>query len=424
MRLTSLVLLCVAAAAYARRMQAALGLNPGVNSFSSKTLGRRHRIINPSSLGRHVPVASARRTGRTTRGRLQRASTPAMMPTGNLNGDTPVKVAIFSAAPYVREQLQPLMSKFPDSFFIEAPCSPSTAALCRGASAVCLFVNDAAPREVIEIFKAEGVKMIAMRCAGFDRVDLPAVEELGIKIARVPTYSPHAIAEHALSLALCLNRKIHRAYNRVREGNFLLSGLVGFDMKGKTVGIIGTGNIGTITGKIFKGLGMRVVGYDKFPNDDFKAVGEYMSLEEVVGQADVLSMHVPLTPETKYMVNKELISKMKKGVIFINCSRGGLVDTSALIDALKAGQIGAAGLDVYEQEGELFFKDLSTLSTEERMQKFDTEFALLRSFPNVIVTPHSAFLTKEALENICDTTILNIEEFKAGRPLTNTVIKK
>ncbi|CAK0861628.1 unnamed protein product [Prorocentrum cordatum] len=331
------------------------------------------------------------------------------------------KVCIFSAAEYCVHQMKPLVEKWPESVCVPAACSPSTAALAKGCDVVCLFVNDCCDKEVVEVFKASGVKMVAMRCAGFDRVDVPALAEAGIQIARVPAYSPYAVAEHAVTLALSLNRKIHKAYIRVREGNFTLSGLVGFDMHEKTVGIVSTGKIGTIAAQCFKGFGMKVLGYDMYPNDHFKEIGEYVTMDELLARADVISLHTPLMPATHHMINKEVIAKMKDGVILINCSRGGLVDTHALVDGLLEGKIGGAGLDVYEDEDKLFFQNFVSLDTKDRMERWDKTFAMLRSLPNVIITPHTAFLTKEALENICSTTIQNIEEFLEGKALTNGV---
>jgi D-lactate dehydrogenase len=331
-------------------------------------------------------------------------------------------VAVFSGKGYVRDQMNDLVEAFPKSFFIGPTCSPATASLCKGANVACLFVNDDGSKEVIEIFKKEGIKMIAMRCAGFDRLDLKACAEAGIKVARVPAYSPYAVAEHAVSLCMTLNRHIHHCYNRVREGNFDLSGLVGMEMYGKTCGIVGTGKIGYIAAQGFKGFGMRVVGYDPYPNDMFKKdIGEYVTLDELWAQADVISVHVPLLPHTRYIINKESIDKMKDGAMVINVSRGGLVDTKALIEACMSGKLTGAGLDVYEREDELFFKDFSIMPNKMRMEQWDNDFALLRALPNVLLTPHSAFLTNEALKNICNTTILNCEEFGQQKPLTNEV---
>jgi D-lactate dehydrogenase len=287
---------------------------------------------------------------------------------------------------------------------------------------VCLFVNDGAGREVIEIFHEEGIRMILMRCAGFDRVDLDACEEYGIKVTRVPCYSPYAVGEHAVALAMALNRRIHHCYNRVREGNFALHGLVGMEMHGKTVGIVGTGKIGQIAAKIFRAFGMRLLGYDPYPNKVFTDMGgEYMQLDEIWPLADIISVHVPLLPATRHIINKDSISKMKKGAMVINVSRGGLVDTQALIKACASGRLCAAGLDVYENEDQLFFRDFSTMPNKLRMENWDDTFALLRALPNVLVTPHSAFLTVEALDNIGKTTLQNANEYSTRKALSNEV---
>jgi D-lactate dehydrogenase len=331
------------------------------------------------------------------------------------------KVAIFSASLYVKDQMQPLVDRWPGSKFIDCPCSGVTAELAQGCTVACLFVNDDCSKEVVDVFERIGVRMVAMRCAGFDRVDVPAVKSAGIQIARVPAYSPYAVAEHAVTLAMCLNRKIHRSYLRVREGNFTLSGLVGFDMRGKTVGIVGTGKIGTTAARCFKGFGMDLLGFDKHHNEHFKEIGEYVSLDELCARSDIISLHTPLMPATKHMVNKELIDKMKHGVILVNCSRGGLIQTEDLIEGIHLGKIDAVGLDVYEEEDALFFQDFVGETDKVRMKHWDMKFAKLASLPSVVITPHTAFLTKEALTNICNTTISSIEEFIEGKPLTNAI---
>mmetsp|Transcript_62679 Transcript_62679/g.136115 ORF Transcript_62679/g.136115 Transcript_62679/m.136115 type:complete len:335 (-) Transcript_62679:49-1053(-) len=333
-----------------------------------------------------------------------------------------MRVAVFSAASYVREQLAPLLEEYPGSFFIDATCTPLTSILCGGAEAVCAFVNDDLSRVVIQTFAENGVKLILLRCAGYDRVDLAAVKEFGIKVARVPAYSPYAVAEQAFALALTLNRKIHQAYNRVREGNFMLNGLVGFNMHGKTIGIVGTGKIGRIAAQIFQGLGMDLLAYDVYKNNEIEEMGgRYVELDELYRTADVISLHTPLLPETRHMINMDTINKMKDGVLIINVSRGGLIDTGDVIKGLKSGKIGGVGLDVYEHEGPLFFQNFQQMGKEKRIAAWDEQFSVLRSFPNVIVTPHTAFLTKEALRNICDTTIMNAQQFEKGEPLTNEV---
>eukprot|EP00929_Paragymnodinium_shiwhaense_P059149 TRINITY_DN29610_c0_g2_i1.p1 TRINITY_DN29610_c0_g2~~TRINITY_DN29610_c0_g2_i1.p1 ORF type:complete len:779 (+),score=178.71 TRINITY_DN29610_c0_g2_i1:68-2404(+) len=345
------------------------------------------------------------------------------VPAEALTPDDRLSIAVFSTSAYVKDQLEDLVKKFPRSFWVEAGCSASTASLCRGADAVCLFVNDDAGSEVIEVFKKEGVKLILLRCAGFDRVDLAAAAAAGIKVARVPAYSPNAVAEHAVTLATTVNRRLHLCYNRLREGTSSLSGLVGIELHGKTCGIIGTGKIGQIAAKIFRGFGMRVICFDVFPNDVMKNLGcTYVDLDTVYRESDVLSLHVPLLEKTKHMINAESIAKMKRGVIISNCSRGGLINTRDLIDGLETGKVGGAGLDVYENEQSFFFKDFTGMADSERIQNMTMEFSLLRNFPNVVLTPHSAFLTHEALRAICNTSITNATEFLSGKsPLTNEV---
>eukprot|EP00401_Gymnodinium_catenatum_P025384 CAMPEP_0117494320 /NCGR_PEP_ID=MMETSP0784-20121206/19552_1 /TAXON_ID=39447 /ORGANISM="" /LENGTH=801 /DNA_ID=CAMNT_0005289199 /DNA_START=13 /DNA_END=2418 /DNA_ORIENTATION=+ len=336
--------------------------------------------------------------------------------------EVPLKVAIFSAKQFVSEFMGPLLERFSGSFLVEQDLTASTAHLCRGANAVCVFVNDIVDSEVIWVLRANGVKLILLRCAGFDRVDLPAAERAGIKVARVPAYSPYAVAEHAVSLVVTLNRRLHIACNRVKCGNYELSGLVGMDLNGKTAGIFGTGKIGQIVAKIFKGFGLRVVCYDVYQNSAIVELGcEYLEFDEVLAVSDVISLHVPLLPSTTHMVNRESIAKMKPGVILVNVARGALCDTNAVIEGLSLGIIRAVGLDVYEEEADIFFKDFSNMDNASRMQHFDHRFSLLRSFPNALITPHTAFLTSDALKNILGTTIFNAEEFVGGRPLTNEV---
>ncbi|MGB7982993.1 MAG: 2-hydroxyacid dehydrogenase [Candidatus Nanopelagicales bacterium] len=275
---------------------------------------------------------------------------------------------------------------------------------------VCVFVNDKLTAEVIEQLAAKGVKMIALRCAGFNGVDLQAAADHGILVARVPAYSPYAVAEHAVTLALALNRRIPQANRRVRDMNFTLDGLVGFDMHGKTVGLIGTGKIGRIAGQIFKGFGMRVIMWDPYPDPAWAAEHglEYVELSEIGREADIVSLHVPLFPETHHILNALVIDALKPGVIIINVSRGALVDTRALIEALKSGHVGGVGLDVYEEEEGKFFEDLSGEVMD------DDVLARLLTFPNVLVTAHQAFLTHEALDEIAKVTTENIAAFAAG----------
>jgi D-lactate dehydrogenase len=288
--------------------------------------------------------------------------------------------------------------------------SESTAASAAGAAAVCVFVNDMIDRPCLAALARSGVGLVALRCAGFNQVDLRAAAELGVRIVRVPAYSPHAVAEHTVALLLCLNRKIHRAYNRVREHNFSLNGLVGFDLHGRVAGIVGTGKIGRITASILKGFGMEVLVYDLFPDEAWatEAGCAYAPLDELLPRADVVSLHTPLTPETHYLINEESLARMKDGAYLVNTSRGGLVDTGALIEALKSRKLGGVALDVYEIEEGVFFEDLS----HDVLQ--DDELARLVSFPNVLVTSHQGFLTEEALSEIARVTTANLARFVAG----------
>jgi D-lactate dehydrogenase len=276
---------------------------------------------------------------------------------------------------------------------------------------ICPFVNDKIDAEVVEELSRNGLKMIALRCAGYNNVDIEACEKHGISVTHVPAYSPHAVAEHAVALMMALNRHIHRANNRIREGNFSLDGLVGFDMFGKTVGIIGTGKIGKCTLDILLGFGCRILAYDKYPDSKIarnKGV-QYVELDKLFSESYIISLHAPLTLETKYMINKESITGMKPGVMLINTSRGGLVDTQALIKGLLSGQIGSAGLDVYEEESEYFFEDFSHTVIS------DDTLARLTTFNNVMITSHMGFLTHEALANIVNTTMKNISEYEKGK---------
>ena len=277
----------------------------------------------------------------------------------------------------------------------------------------CLFVNDQADRACLEALVLHGVKLIALRCAGFNNVDIAAARELGLVVVRVPAYSPHAVAEHAVALLLTLNRKIHRAFNRVRELNFSLSGLVGFDLHGKTVGIIGTGKIGSITAQIFRGFGTEVLAHDPFPAPDWAATHgvRYVGLNTLLKESDIVSLHVPLLPETHHLLNEQTFSLMKQGVFILNTSRGKLIDTGALIAALKVGHLGGVALDVYEEEQGVFFEDLSGQVLQ------DDELSRLLTFPNVLITAHQAFLTREALGEIARVTIANILHFETGEPL-------
>ena len=326
-----------------------------------------------------------------------------------------MKVAVFSAKPYDKKFLEKFNQQHDHaSKFFKPNLDSQTVTLATGFEAVCVFVNDSLDRTVIEALSNLGIKLIALRCAGYDNVDLNATQELGITVVRVPAYSPYAVAEHAIALILTLNRKIHRAYYRVREGNFALNGLLRFDLHNRTVGIIGTGKIGRITGQILSGFGCRILAYDLYPNEEFaEKYGEYVALEELMRQSDIISLHYPLTPETHHLINAKAIALMKPGVILVNTSRGGLVNAQALIDGLKSKQIGHLALDVYEQERDMFFEDLSG----EIIQ--DDVFQRLLTFPNVIITGHQAFFTEDALNNIAETTLSNITAISQNHSCPN-----
>jgi D-lactate dehydrogenase len=282
----------------------------------------------------------------------------------------------------------------------------TTAKLAAGSHAVCAFVNDKLDRTTLKELHDLGVRLIALRCAGFNQVDLAAARDFGFTIARVPAYSPYAVAEHAVALLLALNRKLHRAHNRVRESNFSLEGLVGFDLHGKTVGIIGTGKIGAVLANIMNGFGCRVLAYDAYPRTDLPVT--YVPANQLLAESDVISLHVPLMPETYHFLKAETIAHLKRGAIIINTSRGALIEAQALIDGLKSGHVGGAALDVYEEEGGIFFHDLSGKILQ------DDALSRLISMPNVLVTSHQGFLTHEALANIARTTLENISAFEKG----------
>lgn len=290
--------------------------------------------------------------------------------------------------------------------FYEARLDQNTASLAAGCGAVCAFVNDALDRPTLEILQSAGVRLIALRCAGYNQVDLRAAQELGLTVARVPEYSPYAVAEHAVALLLALNRKIPRAYNRVRESNFSLEGLVGFDLHGKTVGIVGTGKIGAVFARIMAGFGCRLLAYDLFPRTDLPVT--YVDPAQLLAESDIISLHVPLLPATRHFLNRKTLVELKPGAFIINTSRGALIEAHALVDALKSGQVGGAALDVYEEETGIFFHDLSGSILQ------DDVLARLISLPNVLITSHQAFLTHEALANIARTTLSTACAFEQG----------
>jgi D-lactate dehydrogenase len=323
-----------------------------------------------------------------------------------------VKVAVFSTKNYDREFLSAAHATRHEIHFFEPHLNEVTASLAAGFDAVCVFVNDRINAAVIATLASLGIRLVVLRCAGYNNVDLAAAKKRRITVLRVPGYSPYAVAEHAVGLMLALNRKLHRAYNRVREGNFALDGLLGFDVYGKTAGIIGTGKIGTVVARILIGFGCELLAFDPVEDERCRAFGvRYAQLDDLLAQSDIITLHCPLTPENKHMINGAAITRMKTGVMLINTSRGALLDTVVVIEALKSGKIGYLGLDVYEEEEQIFFEDRSGLILG------DDVFARLLTFPNVIITGHQAFFTREALENIAATTIDNITRFENGQPL-------
>jgi D-lactate dehydrogenase len=328
-----------------------------------------------------------------------------------------MKVAVFSTKPYDQRFLEAANSAHRhDLVFFESRLTPKTSALAASFPAVCVFVNDQLNATVLtELFRA-GTRLIALRSAGFNNLDLVTADELKLTVLRVPAYSPYAVAEHAVALILALNRKTHRSFNRIREGNFSLEGLLGFDLHGTTVGIIGTGRIGTVFARIMRGFGCHVLAFDLYRNPECEEMGvEYVSLSELYAHSDILSLHCPLTPETHHLIGTDALAQIKSGSMLINTSRGALIDTAAIIDALKSGQIGYLGLDVYEEEADLFFEDLSDKVIQ------DDVFARLLTFPNVLITGHQAFFTRNALERIAETTLANITAFERSLPLANQV---
>lgn len=319
-----------------------------------------------------------------------------------------MRIAVFSTKPYDRRFLDQANQTQHELTYFDPQLTAETAPLAAGFEAVCAFVNDKLDAPVLQLLHGNGTRLIALRSAGFNNVDLPEAERLGMTVVRVPAYSPHAVAEHAVALVLSLNRMTFRAYNRVREGNFSLDGLLGFDLYGKTVGVVGTGKIGLIFADIMYGFGCKVLAADPYPSPDAKAFVEYVSLEHLLETADIISLHCPLTPETDHLIDAEAIARMKDGVMVINTGRGRVIDTKAVIDGLKSGKIGRLGLDVYEEEEHLFFQDLSQRVIG------DDQFMRLTTFHNVLITGHQAFFTAEALTNIADTTIANITAFESG----------
>lgn len=325
------------------------------------------------------------------------------------DGMTPV--AFYDTKPYDRDSFPAAPGGAEQTWrFFDFRLSAETADTARGCAAICAFVNDRLDRACLEKLAAIGVRHVALRCAGFNQIDLTAAKALGLAVTRVPAYSPHAVAEHTLALLLTLNRKIHRAYNRVREHNFALGGLVGFDIYGKTVGLVGTGKIGRLTARIFNGFGARVLASDPFPDAAWAAAEgvTYVPLPELLATADIVSLHTPLTPETHHLINARTLAAMKPGAYLVNTSRGKLIDTTALLAALKSGRLGGVGLDVYEEEEGVFFEDLSGTVLQ------DDELSRLLTFPNVLITSHQAFLTVEALREIARVSVENLRRGAAG----------
>src|SRR6185503_10743228 len=324
-----------------------------------------------------------------------------------------IQTVVFDTKPYDREPLQRAAAGLDIEWrFMDWRLSAETAAAAHGAKAVCTFVNDRVDRACLEALAKLGVKHVALRCAGFNSIDLAAAKELGFSVTRVPAYSPYAVAEHAVALLLALNRKIPRANNRVHDLNFSLQGLVGFDLHGKTAGIFGTGKIGRIAAQILRGFGMRVLAFDPYPSPEWaKQYGiEYTEPKTLARECEVISLHTPLTPETHHIINAKTLELVKPGTILINVSRGALIDTKALIEALKSGRLGGVALDVYEEEEGVFFEDLSGQILQ------DDELARLLTFPNVLITAHQAFLTQEALGEIARVTVENLRAFGQGEP--------
>lgn len=319
-----------------------------------------------------------------------------------------MKIAFFSTKPYDQRFFEAAnVSGEHELAFFETKLTVTTAALAQGFDGVCVFVNDPMDQAVLEQLAEQGCKLILLRCAGYNNVDLESAHRLGMTVCRVPMYSPFAVAEHTVALMLTLNRKVHKAYNRVREGNFAIDGLIGFDLNDKTIGIVGTGRIGQIFARICIGFGMHVLAHDLKPNPECESLGvSYVPFDELVAKSDIVSLMCPLTPQTHHLISTDAVDKMKPGVMLVNTSRGGLIDAKALIAGLKSGHIGSVALDVYEEEGDVFFEDLS----DQVLQ--DDVLARLLSFPNVLITSHQAFFTREAMQEIARTTLANAKGFE------------
>ena len=329
-----------------------------------------------------------------------------------------MRIAVFSTRPYDERFLSAANERHGHQLtFLEPKLDATTAALAEGHDAVCAFVNDDLSAPVITQLTEVGTRLVTLRSAGFNNVDLDTATELGLTVARVPAYSPYAVAEHTVALMLGVQRRLHRAYNRVRDGNFALEGLLGFDLRNRRVGIIGTGRVGQIVARILRGFGCSLRAYDPYPNDEVRDYGvRYVDLDTLFAECDVITLHCPLTPSSHHLIDHAALEKMRPGVMIVNTSRGALIDTRAAIEGLKDGRIGNLALDVYEEEADLFFEDLSDQVIQ------DDVFSRLLTFPNVLVTAHQAFFTQEALENIAETTLANASAFEQGRASGNELI--
>jgi D-lactate dehydrogenase len=328
-----------------------------------------------------------------------------------------MRVAVFSTKSYDREFLERANRDIKHELvYFEPRLTAETAPLADGFPAVCAFVNDVLDERVLSQLAGGNTRLIVLRSAGFNHVDLKTAAQLQMTVLRVPAYSPHAVAEHTVGMILSLNRKLHRAYVRVREGNFSLEGLLGFDLVGRCVGVIGTGKIGTLVAQIMGGFGCRIWGYDLYPNERCRQIGvRYVPLETLLAESDIVTLHCPLSPESHYLINEATVRQMKRGAMLINTSRGAIIDTRAVIEGLKSGKIGALGIDVYEEEEDLFFEDFSDQVIQ------DDTFARLLTFPNVLITGHQAFFTRDALEQIAQTTLGNVSQFERGGPCEHQV---
>lgn len=335
-----------------------------------------------------------------------------------VSASTPLQMAVFSARPYDRQFLDHANQQagLPARLlYYDVALDEHTAALAEGCQLVCVFVNDRLDAPSLRALHGHGVRAVLLRCAGYNNIDLAEAARLGLFVARVPAYSPEAVAEHTLALIMTLNRHTHRAYNRVREGNFMLDGLIGRTLHGRTVGVIGTGRIGLATARILRGLGCTVLGHDPAPSAAFAALGDVVPLSELLQRSDIVSLHCPLSEQTTHLIDDAALALMKPGAMLVNTSRGALVDTEAVIGALKSRRLGSLAIDVYEQEGPLFFQDRSGQIIDDEL------FARLMTFPNVLVTGHQGFLTGEALEEIAAITLANLGDFAAGRACANAV---